>query len=177
MAHSRREIAHDGSPRPRARANVSVPSRQRILFLDFDGVLHPAGLLGRAEPQLPISSMISKLRLFRWTPQLESALSGHEVYIVVTSSWTIFHSDRDLQEFLGPAGHRLMRTMTDRPRWQGILKSVAKLRPSTWLVLDDDHSSFPLPLPSEVALCDPQKGITTPEVLERLRLWLKSVSK
>jgi HAD domain in Swiss Army Knife RNA repair proteins len=59
-----------------------------ILFLDFDGVMHPNN-----QPDL----------LFVWVPRLAVWLDAWpEVDVVISSSWRVAHSQHELVELLGP---------------------------------------------------------------------------
>jgi len=59
-----------------------------ILFLDFDGVMHPNN-----QPEL----------LFVWVPRLAMWLDAWpEVDVVISSSWRVAHSQDEMVEMLGP---------------------------------------------------------------------------
>ena len=59
-----------------------------ILFLDFDGVLHPNNQPGA---------------LFTWVPRLAVWLDAWpEVDVVISSSWRVAHSQPEMVEMLGP---------------------------------------------------------------------------
>ena len=60
----------------------------RVIFLDFDGVLHPR---------------ISPDKLFVHVDRLSHVLKDHpDVKIVVSSSWRASHTIKQLCHFLGP---------------------------------------------------------------------------
>ena len=59
-----------------------------ILFLDFDGVMHPNN-----QPEL----------LFVWVPRLARWLDAWpQVDVVISSSWRVAHSQHEMVEMLGP---------------------------------------------------------------------------
>ena len=61
----------------------------RAIFIDFDGVLHPAG--GPEGACLP----------FEWLCDLKALLSAHPpVRIVVHSSWRLTYPHEEIREFL-----------------------------------------------------------------------------
>jgi hypothetical protein len=137
----------------------------RMLFLDFDGVLHPgsgvdSGFLCRA-------------------PDLEEALSGHDLRIVVSSSWR-FHIEMD--EILGmlPPGlaQRVVGATGDAhigrwPRFHEIRACVQVNEPlANWRALDDARLEFPDPCPELIA-CDPRTGFGS-EQAGSLRRWLRA---
>ena len=66
-----------------------------ILFLDFDGVLHPSNQAGT---------------LFTWAPRLAAWLEAWpEVDVVISSNWRVAHSQHEMVEMLGPViGNRIV---------------------------------------------------------------------
>ena len=146
-------------------------SNRRVLFVDFDDVLHPLNALEGAELRLPVTSMVEPHRLFRWASVLEGLLVPHEdVAIVVHSSWAALVDIDEIRSCLGPLGHRVLALCTERPRWEGVVKFVEHSSPASWAVLDDDPSHYPDPAPRELILCPPDAGVTA------LKWPLRSVS-
>ena len=139
---------------------------RKVLFLDFDGVLHPAGD-GIEELKGPA---------FVWLPLLEDALARHSnVGIVVSSTWRYTHSQGELRELLGSIGPRLLGAIPTGPRYEGIRWWLHLNRSFTsFRILDDQPLEFADPPPPELVLCTPSLGLTTPGVLEQLRSWLGS---
>ena len=133
----------------------------RIVFLDFDGVLHPTPLADADEP----------LRLL---PHLKRVLAGRDVALVVHSTWRYVYRPRELGELLATAGAPLLGATPRGPRYESILWWL-HLNPSVtdYIILDDDAKEFPDPPPAELLLCDPADGLLTPGVLERLGRWLE----
>jgi len=65
-----------------------------ILFLDFDGVLHPIG---------------QPAALFMWVPRVASWLSHWPgVDVVISSSWRTAHDQSELVEMIGGIGDRVV---------------------------------------------------------------------
>lgn len=132
----------------------------RVVFLDFDGVLHPT----------PLDDADQPLRLL---PLLHSALSGKDVFLVVHSTWRYAYRPKQLAELLATAGAPVLGATPPGPRYQSILRWL-KLSPSVtdFVILDDAAAEFPDPPPAELILCDPAAGLLTAGVLDRLRSWL-----
>lgn len=104
----------------------------RLVFLDFDGVLHPAaGGPADAPP-------------FCWVAELAEELAPHpDVGIVVHSSWIDQHSVEDVREFLGPLGLRLLGTVGTGEKSLAVLSFVRSLPDlHHWIVIDDDATRF-----------------------------------
>lgn len=136
-----------------------------VLFLDFDGVLHPgsgvdSGFMCRA-------------------PDLEATLAGHDVRIVISSSWRL-HMKMD--EMLGmlPAGiaQRVVSATGQAhigrwPRFHEVRAWVQLYEPqANWRALDDARLEFPTPCPELIA-CDPRTGFGV-EQAATLRGWLRA---
>lgn len=131
----------------------------RLLLLDFDGVLHPIG--SKPGETLP----------FEWLPELTALFArAPDVGIAVHSSWAERYSVGDLREFLGPLGCRLIGAVGPGPKAEAIL---AFLRSSQniddWIVIDDDGSEFPGVFPGTVVICDRTRGISDPAVQSKIR--------
>lgn len=135
----------------------------RVLFVDFDGVLHP---LEQAEA--------SRLTHFCWLPVLASALRLHvDVRIIVHSTWRYMYDDDELRMLLGPLGSRFVGATSRGPRFESIRGWLYANRAcESYRVLDDDASEFPVPLPAELILCDCSSGVSAENVLSQLRSWL-----
>lgn len=104
----------------------------RLLFLDFDGVLHPS----EADPALPH---------FCWLPELERLLAPYpDVQIVVHSTWRYDHHDAELRALLGSLGPRFVGSAPRGPREQAIesVLQANRSRVTSYLVLDDAPKEF-----------------------------------
>lgn len=135
----------------------------RLLFLDFDGVLHPS----EADPALPH---------FCWLPELEQLLSLHtDVRIVVHSTWRYDHHDAELRELLAGLGERFVGSAQRGPRQQAIesVLQANKEEVSSYLVLDDaarefEHGTL------NVVLLDGRTGISDVNAQAAVAEWLAS---
>lgn len=137
----------------------------RILFLDFDGVLHP------------LESAQQGLQRFCWLPILDSILSGHaDVQIVVHSTWRYEYTEGELRDLLGPLGSRFSGCVPRGARELAI-ETVLQANKSVQhhLVLDDDPREFSGKT-LNLLLLDPQRGISDVMAQEVVRDWLLSSS-
>ncbi len=140
---------------------------KRLLFLDFDGVLHP--VTGKPGESLP----------FEWVPELAALLSGApDVAIAVHSSWAERYSFDELKDFLGPLGSRLIGSVDPGRKASSIL-ALLRSRPDVqaWLVIDDEAGEFPADFPGPVVICDRMRGISDPAVQDQIRRWLAMPAK
>ena len=141
----------------------------RVLFLDFDGVLHPT-----LEDFDDSSDACITTPLFGWLSGLAAALEPYpDVGIAVQSTWRYTHDPDELRELLGPLGVRFLGATPRGPRYESILWWL-HLNPSfqSHRILDDNPREFPEPAPAELIVCHPHRGVSDPEVLRQLREWL-----
>ncbi len=129
-----------------------------ILFLDFDGVLHPDAVYLRHSGQIELRA---EGALFMWADRLAAALQPHpDVRIVLSTSWVRnigFHRARkalpaDLAvRVVGATWHSAMGkgwpdyiAWDNQSRYEQIMAYVSRLPgPVTWLAIDDDDKGWP----------------------------------
>jgi hypothetical protein len=142
-----------------------------ILFLDFDGVLHP----GSGRPG----------SMFTLADALVDALEGFDLRIVVSSSWRFHYPPSRLFGSLpqGLARH-IVGTTGDAHvgRWARYqeVRQWLKLHepkaltasPTSWSALDDARFEFPEDC-AELIACDPREGFG-PRQAAQLQAWLGS---
>ncbi|MDB5763933.1 MAG: hypothetical protein JWQ21_2928 [Herminiimonas sp.] len=144
----------------------------RILFLDFDGVLHPISVLRWFEMRLPLETIIQRARLFRWTWILAELLEPYpDVRIIVHSSWRLLKTDAELSTFLGPLSNRFTGSTPHVQRWESIEWVLQQNRLSDFRILDDHPEEFPLQL-DELIVCDSELGVYDEAVRNQLMKWL-----
>ncbi|MBU3613286.1 hypothetical protein ICN46_00050 [Polynucleobacter sp. Latsch14-2] len=128
----------------------------KILFLDFDGVLHPSSL--GTDPLFSKASLLSM------------ALYDIDIPIVISSSWRFTHSMKELKEKLpseiskkivdvtGPA------VMGKHPRYNEIVNYLATQKDiADWRALDDSYWEFPSTCP-QLIRCNSNTGINIREI-------------
>lgn len=137
----------------------------RVIFIDFDGVLHPS-----EQAEAP------RLTHFCWLPALEGVLRLHaDVRIVAHSTWRYSYDDDELRMLLGPLGNRVVGTTGRGPRFDSIRGWLyANKACKSYRILDDDANEFPVPRPEELILCDPSTGVAAEGVLTVLTTSLKT---
>ncbi|MEX3639600.1 HAD domain-containing protein [Paraburkholderia sp. BR14320] len=140
-----------------------------LLFLDFDGVLHPLG-----EPALDEDfHLLDNPGLFVWLPILEQILAPYpSVRIVVSSDWRRLFDDASLVRLLGPLGKRFAGVVEVHApsRATEILDEALRRKTENWLALDD-HPSVALAGSSDgrFVACPPSRGIASLAVQRALR--------
>lgn len=135
----------------------------RVLFLDFDGVLHRAG-----DGQEDVGPT------FVWLPLLAAILVGHpDVVIAVHSTWRYQYTLKELRELLVGLERNVVTTVPRGPRREAI-PWFLQMHPDveSHLILDDDAREFGGTPPPELVLCDSALGLTTPGVLAAVSAWL-----
>lgn len=135
---------------------------KKILFLDFDGVLHPA--TGNSVEE------------FSKADALACALLGYDCEIVISSAWRLHCRLDQLKDFL-PDGiaERVIGTTGDDPlshyaRHDAILAWLASSEPVDWRALDDAKTEFRET--SRLIACNPEVGLAESQIA-KLRTWLE----
>lgn len=152
-----------------SRARTIEP--HKVLFIDFDGVLHPSVLSRFDGPPAPHIGT----ELFGWLPALAGALRSHpDVAVVVHSIWRYTHDLDGLHDLLGALGNRVIGTTPRGAPLESVLGWLdMNPRFASYRILGADPTDFPIPLPSELILCDPRAGVSAPAVLAAIRQLLE----
>ncbi len=138
--------------------------KEKLLFLDFDGVLHPSYFSGEAP--------------FARAHLLEEALILFCPKIVVSSSWRFTHNLERLQKmvpaFISPLiiGATGAAVVGKHPRFTEIQNYLQSYGSADWRALDDSYWEFPNPCP-QLIRCNHNTGITDRQILE-LSQWLSN---
>jgi hypothetical protein len=92
----------------------------KTLFIDIDGVLHPASHGDRVDPYSPVSDAVGNRALFCYAPLLADSLAPHDVDVIVHSSWRRFTGEEDLRVMLGPLARYFAGMTPGATRYEGI---------------------------------------------------------
>lgn len=139
-------------------------NKEKLLFLDFDGVLHPTDFAGQAP--------------FSRAALLEETLSQFAPKIVISSSWRFTHSLEKLQKILpSHIGQHVIgltggAVIGKHPRFMEIQNYLQGFGPVNWRALDDSYWEFPSPC-AKLIRCNPNTGIGDKQILE-LNQWLST---
>jgi hypothetical protein len=141
---------------------IATMEPNRILFLDFDGVLHPTF----AAPEDRLMHLAA----------LADALHDVQCEIVISSSWRFQYSLDQLRQLM-PLGlrakirHCTGDAMSGRHARYEEIKAYLALHcdPVDWRALDDSRYEFPRDC-QRVILCDPARGLGEPQIVA-LRRW------
>lgn len=146
--------------------------RDHVLFLDFDGVLHPdAVYLSRHGPTLR-----SEGELFMWAPVLVEILQKFaHVSIVLSTSWVRHLGFKRASNFLpaalserviGATWHSSMaKEWADESKWDGrtrydqISRYAARAQLANWVSLDDDSEGWGATAQHRLVACNPDSGL------------------
>lgn len=129
-----------------------------ILFLDFDGVLHPDAVYLRLNGQVELRA---DGHLFMWSDRLVAALQSYpDVRIVLSTSWVRHRGYQRARKSLpidlaakviGATWHSAMGKgwpdyihWDDQTRFEQIAAYLSRLpAPVPWLAIDDDDRGWP----------------------------------
>jgi hypothetical protein len=150
--------------------------KNKYLFLDFDGVLHPDRYsLTNYDPD----RVFKNNEIFSQAPILAGLLTEFPCQIVISSSWRFTHSLEEMKAKLPKAIAKTVVGMTGdayvgpHPRYNEIKEYLTSRNKSlfAWRALDDSKLEFPNGC-TDLILCDPNTGITTKQIQE-LKKWLQ----
>lgn len=163
-----------------------------ILFLDFDGVLHPdAAYLEKGRPVLRATG-----ELFMWAPALIEALVPYpQIKIVLSTSWVRvrgFERARDAlpedlrRRVIGATWHSAMSRSAhnglklpscwwdEASRYQQIARYAERAGIQRWIAVDDHGEEWATEDLGKLILTHPDRGIADPMALDELRLAIES---
>ena len=165
---------------------VSFLFAMKILYLDYDGVIHDSEVF--IHPKRGIYIETPGRILFEWMPILEDLLLPHpDVRIVLSTSWVpskgFSFARRQLSKHLqnrviGATYHnRYMRkdVFPYLSRGAQITSDVARRLPDSWFAIDDDVSEWPEWCLNRLVQTNGTLGISCPDTQERIRSMLNAL--
>lgn len=167
-------------------ATVKPPTRlhgygQPVLYLDFDGVLHPEDVWRSPTKGIYLGPGGTGHELFENVQLLQELLAAYPaVQIVLSTTWVRVLGFSEARKHLGPelacrvvgsTYHSQMDSAAwvDLQRGQQVERDVARRKPSAWVAIDDTDEGWSPAASSHLVLTNPVEGIRQPEVLARLR--------
>lgn len=153
-------------------------NQKRVIFLDFDGVLHPPKAIAGARPPLtPAQIHAGWPQTFQHLPLLAQLLQGDaDVGVVVSSSWRLFLNEQELAELLHPIKDWYVGALNRRftQRDEAIMQWLSEHKVADYVVLDDVprfFSGYRSQWP-QLIVCNAALGIADIQVQHRLQAWL-----
>lgn len=158
----------------------------RILFLDFDGVLHPdAVFMTKKGPTLRAEGS-----LFMWADLLVEVLEDFpHVQVVLSTSWVRHLGFSRARSYLptplkarviGATWHSSMgKGWLDQNGWdtasryEQICRYADRAHLSNWVSVDDDSDLWPKEALGHLVCCDGEHGLAQPGRIEALRNHLR----
>lgn len=158
-------------------------TEQKILYLDFDGVLHDEAVY--FHPRRGIYIETEDRTLFEWMPILENLLSPYpDVSIVLSTSWVRARDYEFARKQLSPSlqarvigatfHSRVMQKeeFARKSRGEQIAEDVARRAPDFWFALDDEYLDWPKSSINNLIRTHGEKGISDPAVQASIRRML-----
>jgi hypothetical protein len=159
------------------------PTRKggRVLYLDFDGVLHPEDVW-RRPGWGPYVATPPGHRVFEHADLLLELLRPYpDIRIVLSTSWVrVLGSVRKVarrlppelrSRVIGATWHSSMSAdgFQEMPRGIQVWSDVRRRLPEAWLALDDDDAGWPAECRDHLVHTDAVLGISAPSVLAYLK--------
>ncbi len=153
---------------------------QLLLYLDFDGVLHPERVWWHPTVG-PYLSDPGEDRLFQHSALLERILAPYpDIRIILSTSWVRRYGVAKSAKELRPAlrqrvvGSTINGRMNEDAfsrllRGQQVWADVQKRKPRAWLALDDCPDGWPAQSVDKFIQAHPDQGLAHPEVLTRFQ--------
>ena len=150
--------------------------KNKYLFLDFDGVLHPDRYsLTNYDPD----RVFKNNEMFSQAPLLAGLLTEYSCQIIISSSWRFTHSLEEMKEKLPKSIAKNVIGTTGEayvgphPRYNEIKEYLISSNKSlfSWRALDDSKIEFPNGC-TDLILCDRNTGIASKQIQE-LKKWLQ----
>lgn len=160
-----------------------------VLYLDFDGVLHPENVRRRPGSG-PYLAGAPGHTLFEHAPLLARCLEPYPgLRIVLSTSWIpAFRSVCKVahrlplalrQRVVGATFHGRMDPIRFQslPRGVQVWGDVCRRQPAAWLALDDDDEGWPVVCSGNLLRTDSMLGISAPAVLMELQTRLAAMHR
>ena len=161
---------------------------QRLLYLDYDGVLHHENCLWH--PKIgPYLSAPSEFKLFMHVDLLQELLEPYpQILIVLSTSWAVRYGVTKAAKNLSPSlrnrviggtYHSRMNKpeFLEKPRGVQVLEDTMRRKPSDWLAIDDDYLHWPAWCRNKLVRTHVHEGIRDPTVLAELKMKLAEMCK
>ncbi|WP_211442756.1 HAD domain-containing protein [Collimonas humicola] len=158
----------------------------KILYLDYNGVLHDAKVIRNRKRGLYIAT--PDRAFFEWMPILEELLAPYpEIKIVLSTSWIrALGFDDTRQELtaglrervIGSTFHHPKLTPAEfdtMPRGMQVWRDVERRKPTSWLALDDDAFGWPAACRDHLLETKGNLGLSDPATQDALKKMLAAL--
>ena len=158
-----------------------------LLYLDFDGVLHPSDVYWHPRRGVYLHPGVQGHALFENVPLLLEALEPFSrVKVVLSTSWvpargyakTVKRLPSALRDRIIGAtfhsGYMLHETWRAIARGYQVLGDVGRRRPKRWVALDDDFEDWPAEHADKLVKTHDRLGLRRPGAVEELVRHFKS---
>jgi hypothetical protein len=161
---------------------------ERLLYLDFDGVLHHENVLWHPHIGAYLCAPAGYV-LFQHSELLETLLAPYpDVKIVLSTAWVrryrFARTAKQLrpalrQRVIGATYHSRMneQEFAASPRGMQVWADVSRRKPTAWLALDDDHLYWPEWCLDQYVRTHEHDGLSAPTVQAEFNLKLQEMCK
>lgn len=157
-----------------------------VLYLDFDGVLHPDDVWRTRGKGIHLGSTALGHQLFESAKYLDEMLEQYpNLRIVLSTSWVrvlgfskaaSYLAEPLRSRIIGATYHSAMpkEWFANLARGEQVRMDICRRRPARWVAIDDENAGWEECYPSNVVLCNGKFGLSEKEVRITLMETLKS---
>lgn len=158
----------------------SQKAKELILYLDYDGILHPADVIFSQQGPV-LAEAVSGHSLFENADMLAAVLAEYpEVRLVLSTSWVFHYGLEYAASRLPPPLRKAVVGATFDParhnsgflsvaRGHQVVEDAKRRKATQWVSLDDDSAAWPARQRHRLIQANPAKGLRDPQVLRDLR--------
>lgn len=160
--------------------------KKPLLYLDFDGVLHPELVLRSRKRGIHLAPGLEHHSLFENVHILVEELRPYpQVLIILSTSWVRvlgftgaagYLPMRLKERVVGATFHSAMRKdwFITLPRAQQVMRDVSTREPAAWVAIDDDVADWPEQASANFVASDPVQGLAAEWVRKDLQQKLQA---
>jgi len=157
-----------------------------VLYLDYDGVLHPEDVCVHPRRGIYVRSPAGHA-LFEHAPLLEALLAPYpHLAIVLSTSWARVKGYTRARDYLAPelrqrvigatfhSSHMRRSEFLAMPRGLQVWNDVVRRQPECWLALDDTYQDWPAWCADRLVRTHEVLGISDPQTHKALEYALRA---
>ena len=156
---------------------------QSILYVDYDGVLHPFSVYAQGET-FELHWHDKSVKLFCWAPIIEAIMDDIDphgrIKIVLSTTWAQRMHWTSAKSYLPES---LQQRVISSTTWAHVARGVQialhaidyRIADDCWVAIDDDSYKWPIEHLDKLVLTDPELGLSCKKTQLELRKKLEKL--